>query len=489
METSITPNKNTLNPISSPEEDYPPLESYPYEDGRFERLFENKERIGGGAFGDVYKAKHKLDKGEYAIKRVKIRQPDPAKARRTVAKALREVSAMMRLNHPGIVRYLTCWIEKDSLIESDSEDNTNSDQKDSSSQAESSNIIKLDSSAVKQFQNNSTPEIPSFETENSAFGFDRGEIQNEHENLSSEDKPQKEAQKEKLSNENKISLYMQLEFCAGQTLRDYVQVKNQESTAEILGIFLKILSGVNVFHKAQIIHRDLKPENIFFSEDGNIKIGDFGLAVNYFDNMKDPKILMKQVIDKQNLTKLVGTFLYMSPEMKGQNSAYDMKTDIYALGIILYEMLSRFKTQMERGESLADLIDKRKLTNDFLKKFPQESELILLMTSMKPQDRPNGNWLVTEIVKIKDIRKNEGYKEEQATIVAYEIHIMNKKEQIKFILVESKRGKFHIRQGFYEDLVNNPPKVGQILVFKYVDVDKKNLPLNPIFKSFIKKNS
>lgn len=84
----------------------------------------------------------------------------------------------------------------------------------------------------------------------------------------------------------------------------------------------------------------------------------------------------------------VGTFLYQSPEQI-ENKFYDEKVDVYAIGVILYELCSCFKTLMERRTSLEQLRSEGFIKPEIQSKFPEESQLINLLTSRNPEIRPS----------------------------------------------------------------------------------------------------
>jgi len=92
--------------------------------------------------------------------------------------------------------------------------------------------------------------------------------------------------------------------------------------------------------------------------------------------------------DSVKLTEFVGTPLYQSPEQIA-GLHYNEKVDVFAMGLILYEMCASFKTGMERRESLELIKSEHLISANVKEKFPIEANLILLMTNKKPNDRPN----------------------------------------------------------------------------------------------------
>lgn len=122
-----------------------------------------------------------------------------------------------------------------------------------------------------------------------------------------------------------------MEYFNGITLRELI--RRGISDEEIMLVFKQILIGVKSLHntiieKNGIIHRDLKPENILINESLKVKIIDYGLS---------------KIIDFSTITstgKAVGSPLYMSPEQILDSKSIDKRSDIYSLGIILYEMIT-----------------------------------------------------------------------------------------------------------------------------------------------------
>jgi Tol biopolymer transport system component len=134
------------------------------------------------------------------------------------------------------------------------------------------------------------------------------------------------------------SPYIVTELLQGETLRDRLR-KGPLRLREALDFGVELICGLTAAHGAGIVHRDLKPENIFITKDGRTKILDFGLA--RLDPAKTARADDPTVSYRQESTpgQVLGTVGYMSPEqVRGQVA--DMRSDIFAVGVILYEMLT-----------------------------------------------------------------------------------------------------------------------------------------------------
>ncbi|KAI1280678.1 Serine/threonine-protein kinase Nek8 [Halotydeus destructor] len=143
--------------------------------------------------------------------------------------------------------------------------------------------------------------------------------------------------------ENHGNLLIEMEFCDGGTLADFLcQLTQPLKEFEILIIFQQIVSAISYLHDRNIIHRDLKTANIFITQKTVIKVGDLGIA---------------KVVSTHNpyATSVIGTPWYISPEMC-EGKRYTKKTDIWALGCILYEIVCLHKTF--EGSTLPALINK-----------------------------------------------------------------------------------------------------------------------------------
>lgn len=119
--------------------------------------------------------------------------------------------------------------------------------------------------------------------------------------------------------------YLVMEYIDGHTLRDVLIEKGALTTRLALALITPVVEGLAAAHAAGLIHRDVKPENVLLARDGRIKIGDFGLS--------------RAVTTSTSTGVLLGTVAYISPELVMGRQA-DARSDIYALGIMLYEMLT-----------------------------------------------------------------------------------------------------------------------------------------------------
>ncbi|URZ86937.1 Stk1 family PASTA domain-containing Ser/Thr kinase [Floricoccus penangensis] len=126
--------------------------------------------------------------------------------------------------------------------------------------------------------------------------------------------------------DNDKQQYIVMEYVAGKTLKEYIQEKGHLSNEEAIHFASQILSAMQMAHDRGIIHRDLKPQNILISEDGNAKVTDFGIAMAFAET------------SLTQTNSMFGSVHYLSPE-QARGSKATVQSDIYAIGIVLYEML------------------------------------------------------------------------------------------------------------------------------------------------------
>jgi serine/threonine-protein kinase len=121
--------------------------------------------------------------------------------------------------------------------------------------------------------------------------------------------------------------YMVMEFVRGQSLRDVLNAEGLLAPAQAADVLTQTLAALDHAHSQGIVHRDIKPENIMVTRDGVVKVADFGLARAYAD---------AQITHAGNVT---GTVQYLAPEQL-QGEPADPRTDLYALGVVAYELLT-----------------------------------------------------------------------------------------------------------------------------------------------------
>lgn len=122
-------------------------------------------------------------------------------------------------------------------------------------------------------------------------------------------------------------LYMVMEYVDGMTLKEYIKEHHPIEIETVLEILKKVLSAIATAHANHLVHRDIKPQNILLDKDGEVKVTDFGIAI---------------ALSATSLTQtnsIMGSIHYLSPEQARGETA-TKKSDIYALGILLFEMLT-----------------------------------------------------------------------------------------------------------------------------------------------------
>jgi len=182
------------------------------------------------------------------------------------------------------------------------------------------------------------------------------------------------------------SAYLVMEYLPGITLRDLLQEHGALTAEQTIDITEAVLSGLAAAHKAGIVHRDLKPENVLLADDGRIKIGDFGLARAASANTATGAALL-------------GTIAYLSPELVTRGIA-DARSDIYAVGIMMYEMLTGeqpFKGEQPMQIAFQHANDSVPAPSNANPHVPAElDELVLWATARDPEERPRDARMMLE---------------------------------------------------------------------------------------------
>ena len=304
--------------------------------GNKKNIYTLINKIGNGSFGNVYHIYSDLDKNDYALKVIKLENG-------MFGKTLREVINMAKLDHPNIIRYYSTWIQEIS------DDNNNF----------------IFSNNLEQDTYNSQ----------SIYSSDEGSIndktdENIIQNYSIE----------------RTYLFIKMELCV-DTLSNFLQNRTIVDQNKSLKIFKEIVKGLDYLHSQNIIHRDLKPSNILFDKLNNVKITDFGMSINLNEN---------KLLGNSKGSDEYGTFTYLSPESLKEN-IYSKYSDIYSLGIILFELLNIFGTDMEKYKLIADLKKNKYFSKEFNEKYNIQTQFILKLLNDNPLKRYSTN----ELLKIK----------------------------------------------------------------------------------------
>jgi len=246
------------------------------------------------------------------------------------------------------------------------------------------------------------------------------------------------------------AVFLVMELVEGSTLRDYLNENGSLTVEQTLQLITPVLSALSAAHRIGIIHRDIKPENILISKDGRIKVADFGLARN---------IAMGQTMTAES-SVVLGSVSYLSPEQV-QRGVADARSDIYAIGIVLFEMLTGDKPYS--GETpiqiayrhVNDRIPNIQTINSAIP--ASVAELVYEVTAPNPDQRPKD---AEELLsKLKEIQAKIDPKRRQMSLELDLPPVVSKK---------SKRGKVSITSAFG----GIKEKTSQLISSKPININK-----------------
>lgn len=172
--------------------------------------------------------------------------------------------------------------------------------------------------------------------------------------------------------ENNI-YYMVMEYVEGDTLKEHIQYHGPLSASDAVAIMLQLTSALSHAHRNGIIHRDVKPQNILMNQYGNVKITDFGIA----------RALSSTQLTKTN--DVIGSVHYLSPEQARGGTA-TKKSDIYSLGIVLFELLTGrlpFSGESAVSVALKHMQTETPYVRSFQPSVPQSLENVVLKATTK----------------------------------------------------------------------------------------------------------
>ena len=192
--------------------------------------------------------------------------------------------------------------------------------------------------------------------------------------------------------------WMAMEYVPGITLRDVMDKFGAIEAPRALELFEPVLAGLASAHRAGILHRDLKPENVLLSDDGRIKLSDWGLA--------------REVDQRTKTESLIGTVAYVSPELVLRDSA-DARSDVYAAGIMLFEMVTGrqpFLGEQAVRVAMQHANSSVPAPSTYAPQVPAlVDELVLWATAREPEHRPaNADELLQVVSRARAELRNTG---------------------------------------------------------------------------------
>ncbi|RDA82916.1 hypothetical protein CP532_6051 [Ophiocordyceps camponoti-leonardi (nom. inval.)] len=381
---------------------------------RYTADFFEEGRLGKGGFGEVVKARKKLNGQIYAIKKINV------KTHGSLTEILKEVRLLSQLSHPAVVRYYDAWVEEvtdqrdteaETATETDSEESEDLD-------SEGLDIQFVTSTGGLDFMSSNAPvEYGSDDEDGEDEDDDEDEDEDDEggaegredgssavEGLVAFRNTARETQRRgsmlrsaRFYKPYRSVIYISMEYCEKRTLRDLISRNLYKNTGEIWRLFRQILEGLAHMHGQSIVHRDLKPENIFISsgidEVDNVKIGDFGLATS--GQFTVDKIT-GTTLGTEDMTRSIGTAYYAAPEIRSAvDGQYSTKVDMYSLGIILFEMCYEPMLGMQKAEVIGSLrMLKPALPADFEPADKTQTEIVLALVSHDPKERPSCSQLL-----------------------------------------------------------------------------------------------
>lgn len=174
--------------------------------------------------------------------------------------------------------------------------------------------------------------------------------------------------------ENEIH-YIVMELVEGITLKKYIEKKARLSVKEAISIAIQVAMGIEAAHNNGIIHRDIKPQNVIISKDGKVKVTDFGIA--------------KAATSNTITSNVMGSVHYTSPE-QARGGYSDEKSDVYSLGITLFEMLTGrvpFNGETTVAIAIKHIQEELPSPRDYVAEIPVSVEQIVFKCCQKSPDR------------------------------------------------------------------------------------------------------
>lgn len=192
--------------------------------------------------------------------------------------------------------------------------------------------------------------------------------------------------------------YIVMEYIDGITLKAYMQRKGTLSVKETIAYSIQILRALEHAHLGGVVHRDIKPQNIMLLRSGQIKVTDFGIA-----KLPDAKTLTAT-------DKAIGTVYYISPEQAAGEKGIDRRTDLYSVGVLMYEMITGklpFDGENPVSIALKQISEEPRPPRELNPDIPEGLEQIILFAMEKDKDKRFQT--ATQMIDLlKRVRENPG---------------------------------------------------------------------------------
>ncbi|KIW51789.1 hypothetical protein, variant [Exophiala xenobiotica] len=393
---------------------------------RYHNEFEEVEKIGKGGFGNVYRARLKLDGQFYAVKKIE------STSEKELEEILAEVTLLARLNHPYIVRYYNSWVEREdaehvegvpqrrlptrslqqapavstghdfmepSVYRNQGPEYDSSDDGNLFGYQDPPSVDDQDGYDESPFDQDPEPDRQEVEEDEDPFANRNptspglmGDTDNPFDSTESPSNSVVQVRSRTPPN-RKSTLYIQMELCEGKTLLNRLKDGLSADVNAVWSLFRRIVEGLAYVHAQGVVHRDLKPENIFLDSHDNPKIGDFGLATA-------GQTVSRSHVSAPGMTITnstgVGTKGYTAPELLNRGHKYDGRADMYSLGVMFFEMCYPLKTQTERIFLLEGLTREPPQLPEFFDEeiHQKQGEIITRLVNVDQRYRPTARELL-----------------------------------------------------------------------------------------------
>ena len=271
------------------------------------------------------------------------------------------------------------------------------------------------------------------------------------------------------NDENQL-MCLVLELCENGDLNDKIKEKKRKNEKftenEILQYFYEILQGLYYLHKNRVIHRDLKTLNIFLTENNHIKIGDFGVSKKLINN-------------NIYAYTFVGTPYYLSPEIC-QNKPYDEKSDVWSLGVVLYELITLnkpFDSESQMGLFMKILKGKPAPISNTIKHSYSQKLINLVIENLLDKD-PITRYSIQQTINSGIF--NKFFREKE---IKYKILLKQKAEKefkIKQISSNNNKSNQNRKNTNRNKATNNNNKILDNKIKSNIITDSKRIRTNPL---------